>query len=73
MSDADWLEMLWNNILSEDPPRIVAMWDELDSEDRASIWAHLVKMTTEEGWANVQRESSQAAINAISAAGKAPQ
>jgi hypothetical protein len=72
MSDADWLEMLWNNILSEDPPRIVAMWDELDVEDQTAIWAHLVKMTTEDGWADVQRESAQAAITAIQAAGKSP-
>ena len=72
MSDADWLEMLWGNLLSENPPRIVAMWDALKSDDRAAIWAHLVKMTTEDGWADVQRESAQAAIKAINAVGKAP-
>lgn len=72
MSDADWLEMLWGNLLSEDSKRIVAMWDELEADDHASIWAHLITMTTEDGWADVQRESAQAAIDAIKAAGKAP-
>ena len=70
---SDWLEMLWNNLLSEDPKRIVAMWVELPADDQASIWAHLYKMTTEDGWADVQRESAQAAIDAITAAGEQPQ
>ena len=70
MTNADWLEDLWDNILSEDPTRIVAKWRELNAEEQGAIWEHLNKMTTEEGWADVQRESAQAAINALKEAGE---
>jgi hypothetical protein len=72
MSDSDGLEALWEALLSEDPPRIVAMWIELEADEQTAIWLHLHKMTTEDGWADVQRDSAQAAINAINAEGKGP-
>ncbi|MBX3082284.1 MAG: hypothetical protein KF716_11680 [Anaerolineae bacterium] len=70
MAENDWLEDLWDNILSEDAVRILAKWRELSEEDQLAIWEHLNKMSTEDGWADVQRDSAQAAINALKAAGE---
>jgi predicted Fe-S protein YdhL (DUF1289 family) len=53
--------------------RIIAAWVILSADEREAVWSHLNRMATEDGWADVQRQSAQAAIRAIaSAADDAP-
>ena len=62
---SDWLEDFWGDLLSEEPARIIAAWELLDAESREAIHAHLQRMVSEDGWANVQRDAARAALNAI--------
>ncbi len=62
----DWLEEFWSDILSEEPLRIMAAWVTLDAEDQNTVRAHLMRMATETGWAEAQRMSARAALQAIS-------
>ncbi|MEP7284442.1 MAG: hypothetical protein ABI947_01580 [Chloroflexota bacterium] len=61
----DWLEEFWNDLLSEEPLRVIAVWSTLDAEEKLTIYEHLTHMATEAGWADVQRIAAQAAIHAI--------
>ena len=61
----DELEQFWEEMLSEEPIRIVAAWVTLDEEAKAAVQEHLGRMATEEGWAEVQRAAAQAALDAI--------
>lgn len=61
----DWLEEFWADTLSEEPVRITAAWARLSVEEQAAVRAHLVKMATEAGWAEVQRRAAQAALEAL--------
>jgi hypothetical protein len=61
----DWLDQFWEDLLSEEPLRIIAAWSTLDDEEKSSIHRHLISMSTEDGWADVQRQSAQAALHAI--------
>ena len=63
--DGDWLETFWADMLSEEPPRVMMAWAQLEAEERATVHAHLVKMATEAGWAEVQRSAAQAALDVI--------
>jgi hypothetical protein len=67
----DWLEEFWEDMLSEEPIRIVAAWVTLDEEAKVAIWLHLERMASEEGWAEVQRAAAQAALDAIEQEGGA--
>lgn len=60
-------EALWVEILSEEPGRVRKAWLGLDDDEAAAVIAHLNKMTTEDGWADVQRQSAEAALRAIRA------
>ncbi|HRE28560.1 MAG TPA: hypothetical protein PK954_18085 [Anaerolineales bacterium] len=60
-------ELFWSAILSEEPPRIRKAWLSLTDDEAAAVLAHLNKMATEEGWADVQRVSAGAALRAIRA------
>ena len=62
----DWLEEFWSDILSEEPLRIRAAWVMLEAEEQDAVRAHLMRMATETGWAEVQRLSARAALQAIS-------
>ncbi len=62
---SDWLEEFWGDMLSEEPLRIQAAWSLLQPDEQAAIHAHLQRMTTEEGWAEVQRMAAQAALDVI--------
>jgi hypothetical protein len=62
----DWLEEFWSDILSEQPLRIRAAWLMLEAEEQIAVRNHLMRMATEEGWAEVQRLSARAALQAIS-------
>ncbi|MCB9437392.1 MAG: hypothetical protein H6673_10430 [Anaerolineales bacterium] len=65
MSD-QWLEYFWGEILSRDTQRIQATFASIEAADeRQAILAHLCKMATEAGWAEPQRVSAQAALDAL--------
>ena len=61
------LDIFWENMLSRDPARVREAWGTLTAEERLVIHAHLVRMSTEEGWAEPQRISAQAALDALRA------
>ncbi len=65
MSDSEWLEAFWGDILSEEAPRIESAWQLLNTEDQRAVREHLTRMASEDGWADVQRESAQAALDVI--------
>ena len=65
MSDSEWLEAFWGDMLSEEAPRIESAWHLLNAEDQQAVRDHLLRMVSEDGWADVQRESAQAALDVI--------
>ncbi len=60
-----WLDELWADLLSEEPLRIVAAWVTLEEEEQASVREHLVRMATEDGWAESQRDSARSALQVL--------
>jgi hypothetical protein len=64
-SDLTTPEELWDAILSRDIKRVVNAWRKLDLEEQTSLLAHLVRMTSEDGWHPEQVTSAQAALDAI--------
>jgi hypothetical protein len=69
---SDWLETLWGDLLSEEPDRVVAAFVTLPADEQTAILAHLGRMVSEDGWAEVQRQSAGAALRAITDADAAP-
>ena len=63
----DSLDQFWAKILSGDPAQIRAVWETLSAEERAEVRRHLGRMRTEPGWHASQRESADAALQAIDA------
>ncbi len=62
----EWLEKFWGEVLSHDPQRILSAMGSLeDAEEREAIIAHLKRMVTEDGWAEPQRISAEAALKAL--------
>ncbi len=72
MEEPGDLEEFWGDILSEEPLRIVAAWLTLTLEEQAAVLDHLQKMATEDGWADVQQQAAQNALDAISDEGNKP-
>jgi len=62
---SDWLEEFWSDILSEEPLRIMAAWLTLDNESKVAVLNHLKVMSTEPGWAEIQRQSAREALATI--------
>lgn len=60
-----FLEILWNNILSRDASLICEQYETLSDIDQQTVWEHLNKMATEEGWHPEQVKSAQVAIDAL--------
>jgi hypothetical protein len=59
-------ENFWEGILSEDPSLVQAAFDSLpDKEEQEAVLIHLQNMVTEEGWADVQRDSAQFALRIL--------
>ena len=58
-------EILWNNILSRKPERIRETFLSLNMQEKITVRAHLIKMTTEDGWQPAQIESARTALEAI--------
>lgn len=60
------IEDFWGKILSEDPVQIRAAYLALPAGDeRDAVYEHLQAMVTEDGYAEVQRESAGAALQVI--------
>ncbi len=60
-----YLEEIWDDILSRRPARIRRRFNLLDAVSREEVLRHLKKMTTEDGWQEVQITSAQAALAAL--------
>lgn len=58
-------EQIWASILGRREEDILAAWAMLDSDERIAVYAHLKNMASEEGWAEPQRVSAQAALNVL--------
>ncbi len=61
----DSLDEFWAKILSGDPAQIRPVWETLSADERAEVRRHLGRMRTEPGWHASQRESAEAALQAI--------
>lgn len=59
------LETLWAELLSRQADRVVAAWRSLNPEEQAAVKDHLLRMTTEDGWAESQQMSAAIALEAI--------
>jgi hypothetical protein len=60
-----YLEKFWGNILSRDPQKILESFKPLNKHDRQVVLDHLNRMLSEVGWHSEQRDSAQAALNAL--------
>ncbi|MGD2027786.1 MAG: hypothetical protein PVI99_08220 [Anaerolineales bacterium] len=56
---------LWTEILSRQVERIRLAFQSLTTAEKISVRAHLIRMTTEDGWHDAQVESALAALDAI--------
>jgi hypothetical protein len=66
MNDSsDPLTQFWDALFSRQPERIRQVVVQLDSATRSALIAHLQRMVTEPDWQPVQRDSAQAALDAI--------
>lgn len=58
-------EYLWETLLSREPDRILLAYESLQPDQKIAILEHLQKMVSESGWQPEQRNSAQAALDAI--------
>lgn len=63
--ERDYLEELWDNLLSRENDKISRAFRSLSEQEKQAVHAHLVRMATEEGWHPEQKISAEAAIRAI--------
>ncbi len=63
-SHAD-LEKIWDELLSGDPDQVRLAFNSLDAESQKEVIKHLQRMASEAGWQPEQRQSAQAALNAL--------
>ena len=56
---------IWTEILSRDPVRITQAFNQLNSTEKITVRAHLIKMTTEDGWHTGQVNSASISLEAI--------
>ncbi len=61
----DYLEMIWDGLLSHDPAAIKRIYNALDEDSQRSILIHLQRMVNEPGWLPVQQQSAQIALNVL--------
>ncbi len=62
MNDPD---AFWANMLSRDSETIRATWENLTVDEKTAVYTHITRMVTEEDWAEPQRLSAQAALDAL--------
>lgn len=58
-------EYLWETLLSREPDRILLAYESLQPDQKLAVLEHLEKMVSESGWQPEQRNSAQAALDAI--------
>lgn len=63
--DFDDIEVLWEALLSREAARVHGAWASLVREERLAVYAHLKRMASEPGWPEPQRQSAQAALDAL--------
>jgi hypothetical protein len=56
---------IWSEILSRQPERIRRTFQNLNPEEKITVRAHLIRMTTEDGWHEAQIASAQIAMDAL--------
>jgi hypothetical protein len=56
---------IWTEILSRQPERILAAYQQLIREEQDYALAHLARMTTEPDWHPEQVRSAQMALDAL--------
>jgi len=61
----EYLEKVWNGILSEEPEIILDTFHALDDADQKVIISHLKKMVSETGWHPAQVQSASTAMRTI--------
>lgn len=61
----DYLEEVWDDILSRHPNRIKRRFQLLDQTSQQEVILHLQRMVTEAGWQEPQIVSARAALNAL--------
>jgi hypothetical protein len=59
------VDEVWEALLSEEPARIRQAWLELTDDEAVAVLDHLKQMTSEDGWAEVQRQSAATALRVI--------
>jgi hypothetical protein len=62
-------EDLWGRLLSRQADEVRATFAGLAPDQQTAVLAHLIRMVEEEGWHPEQRQSAQAALQAL---GKGP-
>jgi hypothetical protein len=61
----DPLEAFWGQVLSRDPQQVREAFETLTEEERRALREHLARMVSEPGWQPEQRDSAQAALDAL--------
>jgi hypothetical protein len=59
------IELIWDKLLSRDPQIIISVFNHLNQSEKNTVLEHLRKMNSEAGWLPVQKESAEAALQAI--------
>jgi hypothetical protein len=65
MTDSQYLDEIWGEILSRRPARIQRMYASLDASSQQEVLRHLQRMTTDDGWQEVQIASATFALRTI--------
>jgi hypothetical protein len=61
----DFLENLWDNLLSRESEKVCAAFAALDAAEQQSVYAHIERMASEPGWHPEQQLSARAALDAL--------
>ena len=59
------LEILWDNLLSREPEKVLAAFAGLTLDEQQHVRRHLERMASEPGWHPAQRASALAALAAL--------
>lgn len=59
------LELLWDALLSRQPEKVRAAFNNLDPNSQRSVRIHLERMVSEPGWHPEQVKSAKAALTAL--------
>ena len=61
----DPLELIWDGLFSHDPTQIKLSYNSLDPGSQRSVWLHLKRIVSKEGWLPVQQQSAQIALDVL--------